>query len=84
MESDETKKTQRFILNLIGSNLEQIAIWKMCIEEKHSLDLAYNMLSYYRDWNHELENEYMKNSMYITMGYDEAVKFPERKEPPKF
>lgn len=73
MELDEAKKTQRFILNLIGSNLEQIAICERCIEEKHSLDLAYNMLSYYRDWNKELEDEYMKNSMYIKMGYDEAV-----------
>lgn len=84
MESEGAKKTQRFILSLIGSNLEEIAIWKMCIEEKHSLDLAYNMVSYYIDWNQELENEYMKNSMYIKTGYDEAVKFPERKEPPKF
>lgn len=84
MELEDPKKTQQFILNLIGSNLDQIAIWKMCIKEKHSLDLAYNMVSYYIDWNKELENEYMKNSIYIKIGYDEAVELPERKEPPKF
>ncbi len=76
MKKEETQGAQWFILKLIGSHLEQMAVHEL----KNSVDL----LNYYKSWNKELEELYKKNSFYIKKGEYDKVEIPERKEPPKF
>ena len=83
MKEEEAKKVQLFILKLIGSHLEQMAVHELKINDvssKTSLDLW----NYYDSWNEELEELYKQNSCYIKNGEFDKVKMAERQEPPKF
>lgn len=83
MKKEEAKKAQLFILKLIGSHLEQMAVHELKINDvksKTSLDLW----NYYKSWNEELEQLYKQNSFYIKNGEYDKVETPERQEPPKF
>ena len=83
MKKEEAKKAQLFILKLIGSHLEEMAVHELKINDvksKTSLDLW----NYYKSWNKELEELYKQNSYYIRNSEFDKVKIPERQEPPKF
>ena len=83
MKKEETQGAQWFILKLIGSHLEQIAIHELKMKETNS-ETSKGLWNYYIDWNKDLESIYKKNSFYIKNGEFNKVKIPERKEPPKF
>lgn len=84
MTPEECKKAQRLILNVIGSNLEQIAVYEFMLREKHSIWLARRMIDYYTEWNNDLENQYKTNVLLIREGFYGLVESLSRHEPPEF
>lgn len=79
----EAQDAQWFILKLIGSNLEQMAVHELKINDVNS-KTSIDLWSYYKLWNEELEQLYKQNSFYIKNGEYDKVETPERQEPPKF
>lgn len=85
MTIEEAQKAQRFILRLIGNNLEQIAIWKIKLQAYNGKDeLSKNMISYYKDWKEDLESMYLVNVILIKQHRFELVQEAGRRNPPDF
>ena len=79
----EAQDAQWFILKLIGSHLEQMAVHELKINDVNS-KTSIDLWNYYKLWNEELEQLYKQNSFYIKNGEYDKVEMPERQEPPKF
>ena len=65
-EKKEAQDAQWFILKLIGSHLEQMAVHELKINDVNS-KTSIDLWNYYKLWNEELEQLYKQNSLYIKM-----------------
>ena len=79
----EAQDAQWFILKLICSHLEQMAVHELKINDVNS-KTSIDLWNYYKLWNEELEQLYKQNSFYIKNGEYDKVEMPERQEKTKF